>query len=291
MKGILLAGGAGTRLHPITKGVSKQLLPLYDKPMIYYPLTTLLWTGAKEILIITTPEDQASFKRLLGDGSWFGVKLYFEPQPEPKGISQALLIGRDFLAGEPCALALGDNVFYGHGLPESLAGAAKVATQGATVFAYQVNDPERYGVIEFDEKEAPKNIQEKPLKPASSWAVTGLYIYDGTASERAARLKPSLRGELEITDLNMDYLKSGNLRVEKLGRGIAWLDTGTPAAMLQASMFIQAIEERQGLQVCCPEEVAYRLGLINDAQLLQQAKALGKSDYGKYLQSVLEKTS
>ena len=291
MKGILLAGGAGTRLHPITKGVSKQLLPLFDKPMVYYPLTTLLWTGAKEILIITTPEDQASFKRLLGDGSWLGVKLYFATQPEPKGISQALLIGRDFLAGAPCALALGDNIFYGHGLPESLERSAKAATNGATVFAYQVNDPERYGVMEFDEKGNPKGIQEKPTKPASSWAVTGLYIYDGTASERAARLKPSPRGELEITDLNLDYLRSGILRVEKLGRGIAWLDTGTPTAMLQASMFIQAIEERQGLQVCCPEEVAYRLGLINDAQLLQQAKALGKSDYGKYLQTILEKTS
>lgn len=291
MKAILLAGGAGTRLHPITKGISKQLLPLFDKPMIYYPLTTLLWTGAREILIITTPEDQASFKRLLGDGSWLGVKLYFETQPEPKGISQALLIGKDFLAGEPCALALGDNVFYGHGLPESLENAAKAAARGATIFSYQVNDPERYGVIEFDEKGNPKGIQEKPAKPNSSWAVTGLYIYDGTASERAARLKPSHRGELEITDLNIDYLKSGNLRVEKLGRGIAWLDTGTPTAMLQASLFIQAIEERQGLQVCCPEEVAYRLGLINHAQLLQQAKLLGKSDYGKYLQNILEKTS
>jgi len=243
------------------------------------------------MLIITTPEDQASFKRLLGDGSWFGVKLHFETQPEPKGISQALLICRDFLAGEPCALALGDNVFYGNGLPELLKNSAKAATLGATVFAYQVNDPERYGVMEFDEKGNPKSIQEKPAKPASSWAVTGLYVYDGTASERAARLKPSPRGELEITDLNLDYLRSGNLKVEKLGRGIAWLDTGTPMAMLQAGMFIQAIEERQGLQVCCPEEVAYRLGLINDAQLLQQAKALGKSDYGKYLQSILEKTS
>jgi glucose-1-phosphate thymidylyltransferase len=290
MKGILLAGGAGTRLHPITKGVSKQLLPLFDKPMIYYPLTTLLWTGAKEILIITTPEDQASFKRLLGDGSWLGIKLHFEIQPEPKGISQALLIGKDFLAGESCTLALGDNIFYGNGLPESLERSAKAAAQGAVVFTYQVNDPERYGVMEFDEKGNPKSIQEKPAKPASSWAVTGLYIYDGTASERAARLKPSARGELEITDLNLDYLKSGQLKVEKLGRGIAWLDTGTPAAMLQASMFIQAIEERQGLQVCCPEEVAYRLGLINADQLSQQAKALGKSDYGKYLKSILEKT-
>ena len=288
MKGILLAGGAGTRLHPITKGVSKQLLPLFDKPMVYYPLTTLLWTGAKEILIITTPEDQASFQRLLGDGSWLGIKLHWAVQPEPKGISQALLIGRDFLGGEPCTLALGDNIFYGQGLPDSLQRISQTAGKGATVFAYQVNDPERYGVMEFDETGAPKGILEKPTQPPSRWAVTGLYIYDGTASERAARLKPSARGELEITDLNLDYLKTGDLRVEKLGRGIAWLDTGTPTAMLQASMFIQAIEERQGLKVCCPEEVAYRRGLISEKQLLQQAKALGKSAYGQYLESLLE---
>ncbi len=291
MKGILLAGGAGTRLHPITKGVSKQLLPLFDKPMIYYPLTTLLWTGAEEILIITTPEDQASFQRLLGDGSWLGIKLHWAIQPEPKGISQALLIGRDFLAGEPCALALGDNVFYGQGLPDSLARCSQSAQSQATVFVYQVNDPERYGVMEFDDKGGPKNIMEKPEHPPSNWAVTGLYIYDGSASERAARLKPSSRGELEITDLNLDYLRSGHLRVEKLGRGIAWLDTGTPTSMLQAGLFIQAIEERQGLMVCCPEEVAYRMGLINEAQLREQAQALGKSAYGKYLQSLLGKNS
>lgn len=289
MKGILLAGGAGTRLHPITKGVSKQLLPLFDKPMIYYSLTTLLWTGAKEILVITTPEDQASFKRLLGDGSWLGIKLHFATQAEPKGISQAFLIGRDFLAGEPCALALGDNIFYGTGLPDALARASSLAQNGATIFAYQVNDPERYGVIEFDDKGGVKNIQEKPEKAPSSWAVTGIYVYDGTVSQRAAQLKPSARGELEITDLNLDYLRSGNLRMERLGRGIAWLDTGTPTAMLQASMFIQAIEERQGLKVCCPEEVAYRLGLIGDDQLTAQAKALGKSAYGQYLFSLLEK--
>jgi glucose-1-phosphate thymidylyltransferase len=289
MKGILLAGGAGTRLHPITKGVSKQLLPLFDKPMVYYPLTTLLWAGAKEILIITTPEDQASFQRLLGDGSWLGVKLRWAVQPEPKGISQALLIGKDFLGGEPCALALGDNIFYGHGLPEKLTTASKAASKGATVFAYQVSDPERYGVLEFDGKGNPRSILEKPAQPPSNWAVTGLYIYDGSASERAARLKPSPRGELEITDLNLDYLKSGGLRVEKLGRGIAWLDTGTPTAMLQAGLFIQAIEERQGLQVCCPEEVAFRLGLIGEDQLRKQAQALGKSAYGAYLQGLLDK--
>jgi glucose-1-phosphate thymidylyltransferase len=291
MKGILLAGGAGTRLHPITKGVSKQLLPLFDKPMVYYPLTTLLWTGAREILVITTPEDQASFQRLLGDGGWLGIKLHWAVQPEPKGISQALLIGRDFLGGEPCALALGDNIFYGQGLPDSLQRISQTAGKGSTVFAYQVNDHERYGVMEFDETGAPKGILEKPIEPPSRWAVTGLYIYDGTASDRAARLKPSARGELEITDLNLDYLKSGDLRVEKLGRGIAWLDTGTPTAMLQASMFIQAIEERQGLKVCCPEEVAFRIGLIGEKELLQQAKALGKSAYGKYLESLLDKNS
>jgi glucose-1-phosphate thymidylyltransferase len=289
LKGILLAGGAGTRLHPITKGVSKQLLPLYDKPMVYYPLTTLLWTGAREILVITTPEDQASFQRLLGDGAWLGIKLHWAVQPEPKGISQAFLIGRDFLAGEPCALALGDNIFYGHGLPEILEKSSQVAQKGATVFAYQVSDPERYGVLEFDEKGSPKNILEKPKVAPSRWAVTGLYVYDGTASERAARLKPSARGELEITDLNLDYLSSGELRVEKLGRGIAWLDTGTPTAMLQVSLFIQAIEERQGLKVCCPEEVAFRRGLIGEKELRQQAQALGKSAYGKYLESLLEK--
>jgi glucose-1-phosphate thymidylyltransferase len=289
MKGILLAGGAGTRLHPITKGVSKQLLPLYDKPLVYYPLTTLLWAGVREILIITTPEDQASFQRLLGDGGWLGVKFSWAVQPEPKGISQALLIGRDFLAGEPCALALGDNIFYGGGLPEFLQKAGLAASRGATVFAYQVRDPERYGVIEFDGEGRPRTIQEKPAKAPSNWAVTGLYLYDGTAPERAARLKPSARGELEITDLNLDYLRAGLLRVERLGRGIAWLDTGTPEAMLHAGMFIQAVEERQGLQVCCPEEVAFRLGLIGDKELRGQALALGKSAYGKYLLSLLDK--
>jgi glucose-1-phosphate thymidylyltransferase len=289
MKGILLAGGAGTRLHPITKGVSKQLLPLYDKPMVYYPLTTLLWSGAKEILIITTPEDQAAYQRLLGDGAWLGIEISWAIQPEPNGLSQALLIGRDFLAGQPCTLALGDNVFYGHGLVEVLHGAGLNAASGATVFAYQVGDPERYGVMEFDHQGKPKNIVEKPAKAPSPWAVTGLYMYDGTASDRASKLKPSPRGELEITDLNLSYLHSGDLRVEKLGRGVAWLDTGTPAAMLQASMFIQAIEERQGLSVCCPEEVAWRLGLIDDAMIRRQAEALGKSAYGAYLKSLLER--
>lgn len=289
MKGILLAGGAGTRLHPTTKGVSKQLLPLYDKPMVYYPLTTLLWAGAREILIITTPEDQAAYQRLLGDGSWCGVKLQWAIQPTPGGLSQALLIGRDFLAGSSCALALGDNVFYGHGFPEAIQEAAKASAKGATVFAYSVTDPQRYGVVAFDPKGGIHDIIEKPIEPPSSWAVTGLYIYDGTASERAARLKPSPRGELEITDLNRSYLRDGELRVERLGRGIAWLDTGTPDSMLQASTFIQAIEKRQGLMVCCPEEVAYQLGWIDEATLRRQAEALGKSDYGIYLKSLLER--
>ncbi len=289
MKGILLAGGAGTRLHPVTKGVSKQLLPLYDKPMVYYPLTTLLWTGVKEIMIITTPEDQTGFQRLLGDGSWLGIRFTWAVQAQPKGISQALLIGKDFLAGDSCALALGDNVFYGHGLPEVLQGAAKKGQKGATVFAYQVKDPQRYGVLEFDANGKIHDILEKPASPPSSWAVTGLYLYDGSAADRAGRLKPSARGELEITDLNKDYLKTGDLRVEKLGRGVAWLDTGTPDAMLQASMFIQALEERQGLMVCCPEEVAFRLGFIGVEDLKKQAAALGKSAYGQYLKSMLEK--
>ncbi len=289
MKGILLAGGAGTRLHPTTKGVSKQLLPLYDKPMVYYPLTSLMWTGARDILIITTPEDQAAYQRLLGDGSWCGVKLSWAVQPTPGGLSQAFLIGRDFLAGSPCALALGDNVFYGHGFPEAVQSAAKRADHGATVFAYNVTDPERYGVVAFDEKGGVRDLVEKPKVAPSKWAVTGLYVYDGTASERAAKLKPSPRGELEITDLNRAYLQDGKLSVEKLGRGIAWLDTGTPDAMLQAATYIQAIEKRQGLKVCCPEEIAFHLGWIDEAALRKQSEALGKSDYGVYLQGLLER--
>jgi glucose-1-phosphate thymidylyltransferase len=290
MKGILLAGGAGTRLYPMTRVMSKQLMPLYDKPMVYYPLTTLLWTGVKEILIITTPEDQASFKRLLGDGSWLGIRFQYAVQPEPKGIAQALLIGRDFLAGDSCALALGDNVFYGQGLPEILKGAS-VQIGGATVFGYWVRDPERYGVLDFAPDGAVKDIMEKPSKAPSPWAVTGLYLYDSTAPERVAKQKPSARGELEITDLNRDYLKDGKLRVVKLGRGTAWLDSGTPEALLKAGIFLQAIEERQGLKVCCPEEVAYGLGLIGKKEILDQIRTLGSSAYGLYLKELVERES
>jgi glucose-1-phosphate thymidylyltransferase len=288
MKGILLAGGAGTRLYPMTRVMSKQLMPLYDKPMVYYPLTTLLWTGAREILIITTPEDQASFKRLLGDGSWLGIRFQYAIQPEPKGIAQALLIGRDFLAGDSCALALGDNVFYGQGLPEALKDAAAQNT-GATVFGYWVRDPERYGVLDFGLDGTVKNILEKPAKAPSPWAVTGLYLYDSTASERASKQKPSHRGELEITDLNRDYLKDGQMRVVKLGRGTAWLDSGTPEALLKAGSFFQSIEERQGLKVCCPEEVAYRLGLVSKKEILDQVRTFGSSSYGLYLKELLER--
>ncbi len=288
MRGILLAGGAGTRLYPMTRVMSKQLMPLYDKPMVYYPLTTLLWTGVKEILIITTPEDQASFKRLLGDGSWLGVRFQYAVQPAPNGIAQALLIGRDFLAGDSCALALGDNVFYGHGLPENLK-EASAQTGGATVFGYWVRDPERYGVLEFSPDGSVKDILEKPAKAPSPWAVTGLYLYDPTAPERAARQKPSPRGELEITDLNRDYLRDGKLNVVKLGRGTAWLDSGTPEALLKAGIFLQAIEERQGLKVCCPEEVAYGLGLIGKKEILEQVKALGSSPYALYLKELIER--
>ena len=288
MKGILLAGGAGTRLYPMTRVMSKQLMPLYDKPMVYYPLTTLLWTGVKEILVITTPEDQASFKRLLGDGSWLGIRFQYVVQPEPKGIAQALLIGRDFLAGDSCALALGDNVFYGQGLPEALKLAA-AQSGGATVFGYWVRDPERYGVLDFAPDGTVKDILEKPAKAPSPWAVTGLYLYDSTAPERASKQKPSARGELEITDLNRDYLKDGKLKVVKLGRGTAWLDSGTPEALLKAGSFFQAIEERQGLKVCCPEEVAYRLGLVSKKEVLDQVRAFGSSSYGLYLKELLER--
>jgi glucose-1-phosphate thymidylyltransferase len=289
MKGILLAGGAGTRLYPVTRGVSKQLLPLYDKPMIFYSLTALLWTGAREILVVTTAEDQAAYQRLLGDGSWLGVRFSWVIQPKPGGIAQAFLLGRDFLAGQAMALVLGDNVFYGQGLPESLAEAAKANREGATIFSYWVRDPERYGVVDFDEAGKVRDIVEKPRKPVSPWAVTGLYLYDGTVAERAAGLKPSARGELEITDLNKAYLAEGKLRVERLGRGIAWLDTGTPDAMLQASTFIQAIEERQGLMVCCPEEVSFRMGWIGPEELNRQADTYGRHPYGTYLRSLLEK--
>ncbi len=286
MKGILLAGGAGTRLHPATLAVSKQLLPVYDKPLVYYPLSTLMLAGIREVLLISTPQDTPRFQQLLGDGSRWGLSLSYAVQPKPDGIAQALLIGRSFLDGESCALVLGDNIFHGNDLTGVLAQAA-ARTTGATVFAYPVNDPERYGVVEFDAQGRALGLEEKPKAPRSRYAVTGLYFYDGQAPELAARLQPSPRGELEITDLNRVYLERGALDVVALGRGMAWLDTGTHDSLLEASQFIQTIEKRQGLKVACPEEIAWRQGWIDDATLEVLAGALGKSGYGDYLRGVL----
>ena len=286
MKGILLAGGAGTRLHPVTRGVSKQLLAVYDKPMVYHPLSSLMLAGIRDILVITTPEDRDSFLRLLGDGSRFGVRLSYAVQPRPEGLAQAFLIGREFVATDRVALALGDNIFYGHGFPESLAAAA-LHEHGATVFAYRVKDPERYGVVVLDEAGRATSLEEKPAKPRSHLAVTGLYFYDNRVLDIAAGLRPSPRGELEITDVNRAYLELGELRVEVLGRGIAWLDTGTHESLLQAANFIQAIEERQGLKVACLEEIAFRHGWIDGEALAREASALGKSEYGQYLRRLL----
>ncbi len=281
-KGILLAGGAGTRLHPLTLSISKQLLPVYDKPMIYYPLSVLMLAGIREVLIINTPHEQDLFRRLLGDGSAWGMSISYAAQPSPDGLAQAYQIGRDFVAGKPSCLVLGDNIFYGHGLTEVLRRAA-TQQHGATVFGYWVKDPERYGVAEFDASGRAIGLEEKPLSPKSNFAVTGLYFYDGRACDFARDLKPSARGELEITDLNRCYLNEGSLRVEKLGRGYAWLDTGTHESLLQAGNFIETIEARQGLRVCCPEEIAFQNRWIDAEQLSRIAQPLRKSGYGEYL--------
>lgn len=294
MKGIILAGGSGTRLYPITLGTSKQLLPVYDKPTLYYPLTTLMLAGIRDILVISSPQDLPSIERLLGRGERFGVRFEYAPQPKPEGIAQAFIIGEKFLSGSPACLILGDNLFYGQDLPLILENSAKrfsgsieSRAAGATVFAYRVQDPERYGVVHFDKSLKALGIEEKPQKPKSNWAVTGLYFYDGRVCEFAQSLNPSARGELEITDLNMKYLALGELSVERLNRGVAWLDTGTPDALISSSIFVQTLEQRQGLKVGCPEEVALRKGFVSRDEFERAARAIEKSDYGKYLLKLL----
>jgi glucose-1-phosphate thymidylyltransferase len=282
LKGIILAGGSGTRLYPITRGLSKQLLAIYDKPMIYYPLTTLMLAGIRDILIITTPEDRSQFERLLGNGSQWGIHLSYAEQARPEGLAQAFLIGADFIGSDRIALILGDNIFFGHGLSELLIHSANFST-GATIFAYQVKDPDRYGVVSFDSSGRATDIVEKPKNPTSNWAVTGLYFFDNDVIRYASEVKPSHRGELEITDVNMRYLNAGTLKVVRMGRGFAWLDTGTFESLIDAATFVQTLEKRQGVKIACPEEIAYRMGFISRAHLLELASSLRKSSYGEYL--------
>lgn len=286
-KGIILAGGSGTRLYPLTKVISKQLMPIYDKPMIYYPLSTLMLAGIKDILVITTPRDSESFQTLLGDGAQWGIKISYKVQPSPDGLAQAFIIGKEFINGEGCALILGDNIFYGHDLSKLVKNATQ-KDEGATVFAYYVKDPERYGIVEFDKNRKAISLEEKPEKPKSNFAVTGLYFYDKNVVEYAKSIKPSARGELEITDLNKIYLEKGNLNVETLGRGYAWLDTGTHESLLQAASFVETVQDRQGLKIACPEEIAYNLGYINKEQLKELAKPLAKNEYGQYLLAIAD---